>query len=88
MPDDPSHGEKNRVCWRRSLAEADSHKQQKEQDLREMKLKCAELFPADCSTPGKFLMLVSLAMMDGLTFSAGTAGVDKGAEWHDVEICC
>ena len=27
--------------------------------------------------------LVSLAMMDGLTFSAGTAGVDKGAEWHE-----
>ena len=26
---------------------------------------------------------VSLAMMDGLTFSAGTAGVDKGAEWHE-----
>ena len=27
--------------------------------------------------------LVSLAMMDGLTFSAGTAGVDKGAVWHE-----
>ena len=27
--------------------------------------------------------LVSLAMMDGLTFSAGTAGADKGAEWHE-----
>ena len=27
--------------------------------------------------------LVSLAMMDGLTFSAGTAGVDEGAEWHE-----
>ena len=27
--------------------------------------------------------LVSFAMMDGLTFSAGTAGVDKGAEWHE-----
>ena len=27
--------------------------------------------------------LVSFATMDGLTFSAGTAGVDKGAEWHE-----
>ena len=27
--------------------------------------------------------LVSLAMMDGLKFSAGTAGVDKGAEWYE-----
>ena len=27
--------------------------------------------------------LVSLAMMDGLMFSAGTAGVDKGADWHE-----
>ena len=26
---------------------------------------------------------ISLAMMDGLTFSAGTVGVDKGAEWHE-----
>ena len=22
-------------------------------------------------------------MMDGLTFGAGTAGLDKGAEWHE-----
>ena len=27
--------------------------------------------------------LISLTMMDGLTFSAGTVGVDKGAEWHE-----
>ena len=27
--------------------------------------------------------LVSLAMMEGLTFSAGTVGVDQGAEWHE-----
>ena len=27
--------------------------------------------------------LVSLAMMDGFTFSGGVAGVDKGAEWHE-----
>ena len=26
--------------------------------------------------------LVSHVMMDGFTFSAGTVGVDKGAEWH------
>ena len=29
------------------------------------------------------LLYISLAMMDGLTFSAGTVGVDKGAEWHE-----
>ena len=27
--------------------------------------------------------LVSLAMMDGFTFSGGIARVDKGAEWHE-----
>ena len=27
--------------------------------------------------------LVSLAMMDGLTFSDRTVGVDKGAEWYE-----
>ena len=29
-------------------------------------------------TPG-----LSLALMDGLKFSARTVGVDKGAEWHE-----
>ena len=27
--------------------------------------------------------LVSLAVMDGLTFSPGSVGVDKGAVWHE-----
>ena len=30
-------------------------------------------------TPG----LSHIAMSDGFTFSNGTAGVDKGAEWHE-----